>query len=376
MHSFVIVTFNTLSWRRLTQQARRTHIAMVCILPITAAVVACSDTGSPAVTLSGAVPTLAPDWNDREVLRLGEILGSEQPAFGDIASAAVTANGDIYVLDRNAVSLLRFDAAGTRVAETDGRSLLGEPFVHPTDIHLPGVNRVSVLDGQARQIVTLSIDKDKVALHSRVTISGGAGGFCRLGNRWYVLLPRHEYPIHVFDDQSRLVDSLAVRGPRVHSEGGRAVYWPWHSGWLLCDPTRQQILFVSQYLSEVISLAPSSQEEERWRTTIEGYNARRWEITRAGTGVAVSSYLTPASVSAHETSFAVIVDGDHAAITLRDQTGPGRYENTYEVRMLRLEDGTEVATYDSPGIVFGEKAGLVHVFRNRGHSEIVTYRQK
>jgi hypothetical protein len=281
-------------------------------------------------------------------IAIGVLDGDERQVFGRIREVEVGTDGDIFILDDQALVISWFGPDGTfrgRAGRAGGGP--GE-FRTPVGMALDRRGLLHVLDQALRRITVFERTAEGLALVRDVRLPVQGGDFCIEGDRYYVLAPLQQGLIHVFTLDGEPLASFGELVADVPTEMKRhedILRQMQNLGRLLCVAGTQQIVFVP--VESPLVRAFGADGALLWETRLRPFYQRRYELSQGGRGIRLAP--DPESNSAH-TTLSVVKDGETLVVTLAEATLQDPV-GIMEWRILALADGRETVRRDASGIL-------------------------
>lgn len=204
----------------------------------------------------------------------------------------------------------------------------------------------------------------------------GSRDFCRMEERWYVLLPDRLYPIQVLDDKGRQVDS--IRLPEAFKPAPTAKFddiinrRPWQSGHLICYSPRSQIIFVPRYQAQIAGF--STDGVLQWTRGLSSHNTPLWEVSQSSQGRTVVSMVSSEVV--HEIVQVALLGESNVGVTVRHQSAigaVGQTSNELYFRVLSLADEQEKPGRRTTVTVAAARDSVLYGYMGVGVPRIISW---
>jgi hypothetical protein len=327
-----------------------------------------------ACVLLGADPLSAQvAGSEPWVLQIGVPDGDEAEIFGHIHDVLVDDFGNVYVLDDQAFTLSWFGPDGGHRG-TAGRAGGGPgEFRSPVDMILDDRGRVHVLDYAAGRISIFEGGDAGLTLIGEVTTYLHAVAFCRLSDRYYLLVPEGDSIIHAIDAGGGALrtfgEPVADIPPELRPHApvltGLLNY-----GRLYCHQDPPTIVLLSDITPLVRAFRPDG--SEIWRTELRDYHQQRWELTRGGRGLRVAA--DPESGTAHTGEAVARIGRDSVVITLREASLADPI-GELEARIVSLWNGREIGLGRADAVIAATRDSLVYGYVNDPYPRVLVSRR-
>ncbi|HEX7051146.1 MAG TPA: 6-bladed beta-propeller [Longimicrobiales bacterium] len=308
----------------------------------------------------------------------------DQPAsevFGAIRDIAVDANGNIYILDDHAANVRVFDPKGDLLAVA-GREGEGPGEFRTGGIRSAGIDaggRLHILDVDNLRISTFELTDTALVFRESAELEFPPMDLCVIGDRRFVLVNPAQVTsgalIREVDGQGHVLNAFGERekpqGELRGILGERDDFLNY--GRLACDATTGTVVLLNDMFPLVRAF--SADGEPLWRQPIPDYHQQRFEVVRGGRmdGAIKYGIPDPASGTSHG-AMAVSTDGaGHVFASLMEFRDEPVVEKRYEVRVLDVRTGEQVARKWTEGVVAKVRAGWIYTYEPEPFPRVVIY---
>lgn len=271
--------------------------------------------------------------------------------FGEIETLDVDREGRIYVIDKQALEVRAFSAQGVPLGRAGGPGSGPGEFRAPLAVRPRGTDTIEVLDGPLKRIATFALGRGGLRLTATMRLEDIGLDFCEWsGDQYVVLWPsqRDEALLRVVDRRGHTLRAfgtlLSELPPKVEAMRYDARV-PQTDGPLVCSQEYSTLIAVSSELGYVRAYDIGGRE--LWRTRLRDFHP----LARVplGTGRWVAQMVDPDLGYADYAPEAFLWARDTLAIAVRrDEPATVRL---YEMRLLTIADGVEVARYQVAMVV-------------------------
>lgn len=282
--------------------------------------------------------------------RIGVIEGPDEQVFGKISGALVMPRGEIVVMDEQLGELRLFDAQG-QFLDAVGRQGAGpEEFgAGALSLALADDGRILVADSRNLRVATLRIESERLRFSGTFRLAFAPLDICAIGTRTFVFTTVGDHLIREVSQDGGVVQEFAEREKptgRLAAQLGDADHFLNH-GRLACDTGSETIVVVHTFHPVVRAFAADG--AVRWRIELADYWQQQFRRSRDGR---CCMYLIPDPRSgSYHIGEEVAVDGvGQVLVTLREAWAESRADQ-FQLRVLALESGFEVARDTLPGAV-------------------------
>ncbi len=314
----------------------------------------------------------------RPVLEIGRVDGPVEETLGLISDVEVDPAGRIFVLERFSPSpgVYWFDPSGGYGGSLGRQGQGPGEFSSPTAMAVDSRGQIHIVDNGNLRIMSFAPSEGSFSLVSETRLDRPAVDICALGTRRF-LLGRHEghlvqeiaadgSAINSFGAQIQPEPELARRLGPVHS---RTIVFRLNQGRLACDQKTGTIVHLPE--SSPLVRAYSSAGRLLWTTMLSDHATVEWSLTRRGECCAHRPH--PRTKSIHTGEGAVFSEGGDIWVSLSEFRPGTALPLSYELRVLRLEDGNEVAKEEVPNAVAVKSHGRLFGFVQEPFPRIVVY---
>jgi len=308
-------------------------------------------------------------------VNIGVVDGDENLVFGSIRDVAVSGAGDVFVLDRLNMDVRWFDPTGRLMGRAGGKGQGPGEFFEPSALYVEADSAVVVLDPPRGRLTRYHLTNDGLELGEVKSLGRWADEFCDLDSGYLVygidltndaflhrLGPGFE-PILSFGDLVRETP------PEVVAATGRDASAIHNKGTLLCRSNPETYFVLHAGIPWLRAFNPRG--EEIWRLALSGlHGMHRWVVQ----GSVVRKGPLP-DFGVVDSGRALFPWGPDTLAVSTSRLDYKTYEWTYEVRLVRMEDGAELDRFSAPMIVTGMDQEAFVGYRNYPFPQVVIARR-
>ena len=303
------------------------------------------------------------------LVQIGVLDGAEEQVFGRIRDVVVDDAARVYVLDDQTLRLSWFDRHGTF------RGAAGRPgggpgeFRAPTALAVDRTGRVQVLDVAHRRVSTFAASDTAINLVDEFAVPFFGTDFCRVEGRYFFLSAQDNGVIHEVAADGSVVRSFGEIRVEVPDElntpqNVQMLRDNAARGRLVCASDPPVLVFVPEMQAVVQAFSPDGRL--LWSVPMEDYRQRGWELSPRG-GVRMAA--DPETGSAHTAKDAALMGTDRIGITLHEGS-LANPEGSLELRIMSLEDGSELERRTATGMLAIVRDGLTYSYVNSPFPQI------
>jgi len=335
----------------------------------------------------GALPSQADDWkpilsavqsalaSNRPVQIIGELDGDRNYTFGSISAIEVSDDGRVRVIDRQALEIKAFDANG-KFKSTIGRGGGGPgEFRIPAEVQTDQNGDVHILDLRGGQLSVFR-DGPNGPEFVRSLRTDSARAFCRIANEYFVLTPagpnivRRVGPNGLlspgFGKPTGVGDAKAFGDEKMAAASRRRQ----DQALMYCDASRDLIVLVHKETPLVRSFSRNG--VPRWETQLQAYRKGGVAPVQGRPGWFGES-ADPQSGTRHQAHAVFRVTDSVIAISLIEDGVTRRSVPKYELRMISLQNGRELARISTHQKVVGLTRTHVYTYADLPYPRIMVY---
>lgn len=269
---------------------------------------------------------------------IGVLDGRDVEIFGSIVDLAVDSRGDVFILDRHALTVRWFQQNG-HFKGIAGRSGGGPgEFRAPAALWLTDDGRLHVLDRALRRLSVFDLVETGFTLAATISFQANAMDFCERNGSYYALAPDERGLIAVLRPDGKTLRSFgevpASIPPKLDRH--RALLQELQNrGRLVC--TDEAMVVVREQTPRVTAYSYSG--ERLWDVVLPDYHERTWVLVSGGRGLEMAP--DPETEKVHTARFAAALGTDTVVVSL-SVSGLSGLETAFDVRFLSLSDGRQV----------------------------------
>lgn len=295
-------------------------------------------------------------------LQIGKVSGEVSETFGRIRDVAIDDNGDVLILDDQALMIHWFSENGTSRGSAGRAGGAPGEFRAPVGVEVDHNGNVLVADMAHRRVSVFSRSSTGLVLDTTYAIPLHALDFCVLGDRLYLLAPDNGLLIHEVDQSGRVKNSFAPPAQTIAAEYTRHAALLTESyarGRLRCSESPAMVLVVHEHLPDVRAFTPEGVLV--WSTQLQDYRRLQWELVDGGGGLRMRG--DPETGTSHTARYLGILNADTVVVTL-SESGLENPDGQLSIRLLSLTDGKEFGEWNTPVVLAGVHAGRWYGYRD------------